>query len=255
MPQQAPSVQLWSIRDPFGEDMNGSLAKLAEIGFTRVEPFGHGDFSDGGFFDELAAALKANKLSAPTIHFQMYGKDLEPFFGAAKKLGVQTIIDPMIDPELWKTRASVIEVANAVSAIADEAEKHGLKIGYHNHHFEFLNIIDGVAAYDIFVEHISPKVVLELDTYWATVGGANAVEVLQRLGDRVVAIHVKDGKLGLEYPEIVEHQLPAGTGEVPVAAILAAAPNAIPVVEFDKFNGEIFAAVAQSLAFVNGHRA
>ena len=139
--------------------MNAALAKLAEIGFTRVEPFGHGDFSDGGFFDDLAAGLKANGLTAPTIHFQMYGKDLEPFFGAAKKLGVETIIDPMIDPELWKTRESVIEVANAVSAIADEAAQHGLKIGYHNHHFEFNTIIDGVPAYDIFVEHISPKVV------------------------------------------------------------------------------------------------
>ncbi|MEY2945932.1 MAG: hypothetical protein RL243_692, partial [Actinomycetota bacterium] len=99
-------------------------------------------------------------------------------------------------------------------------------------------------------------VVLEVDTYWTEVGGVNAADYLRKHADRIVAIHVKDGKLGLELPEIVEHQVPAGTGDVPVAAILAAAPQAIPVVEFDKFNGgDLFAAVAQSLAFINGNRA
>lgn len=258
MSKQAPSVQLWSIREPFGADMNASLARLAQMGFTQVEPFGHGDFSDGGFFDELAAALKANNLTAPTMHFQVYGKELAPFFGAAKKLGVQTIIDPMIDPELWKTRESVVELAKAVTAIADEAAKHGFKFGYHNHAFEFETKIDGTSAWTIFVENLGDNVVIELDTYWAHIGGADAVEEINKLGNRLVAIHVKDGKRvpGLTFPDIAKHQVPAGQGEVPVAAIIKAAQNAIPVVEFDFYEGgDIFDGVEASLKFVNEVRA
>lgn len=255
MSKQAPSVQLWSVRDAIAESLTGAIAQVAAAGFTQVEPYGHGDFSDGGFFDELAAALKANNLTAPTVHFQMYGKDLAPFFGAAKKLGVKTVIDPMIDPEQWKTRESVVAVAQAVNEIAEKAALEGLQIGYHNHAFEFENKIDGQTAYDVFVENLSDKVVLELDTYWATVGGVDAAALLQQLGDRVVAIHVKDGKLGKPFPEVVEDQVPAGHGEVPVAAILKSAPNAIPVVEFDKYNGgDIFAAIKTSREFVEANR-
>ncbi|MEN9989196.1 MAG: hypothetical protein RL508_175 [Actinomycetota bacterium] len=255
MPQQAPSVQLWSIRDAIAESLSGAIAKVAAAGFTQVEPYGHGDFSDGGFYDDLAAALKANNLAAPTMHFQVYGKDLEPFFGAAKKLGVKTIIDPMIDPELWKTRESVVALAHAVNEIAVKAAEAGFGFGYHNHAFEFETKIDGVSAYDIFVENLSDDVVLEVDTFWAEVGGVNAAELLKKLGDRVIAIHVKDGKLGLPFPEVVEFQLPAGEGDVPVANILKAAPNAIPVVEFDKYNGgDIFPAITTSLKFIQDNR-
>lgn len=251
MPQQAPSVQLWSIRDAIAESLPGAIAQVAAAGFTQVEPYGHGDFSDGGFYDDLAAALKENNLSAPTMHFQVYGKDLAPFFGAAKKLGVKTIIDPMIDPELWKTRESVEALAHSVNEIAAKAAEAGFCFGYHNHHFEFLTKIDGVSAYDIFVENLNDDVLLELDTYWAEVGGVSAPEQLKKLGDRVIAIHVKDGT----HDGDVEKQVPAGTGEMPIAEILAAAPNAIPVVEFDRFvGGDIFAAITTSLKFIQDNR-
>ena len=41
----ALSIQLYSIRDAVAADLPGALARLAEIGFTRVEPF---DLSDPG---------------------------------------------------------------------------------------------------------------------------------------------------------------------------------------------------------------
>jgi hypothetical protein len=37
---------------------------------------------------------------------------------------------------------------------------------------------------------------------------------------------------------------------VPVAEVLAAAPDALRVVEFDRYDGDIFAGLAASLAFL-----
>jgi sugar phosphate isomerase/epimerase len=66
-----------------------------------------------------------------------------------------------------------------------------------------------------------------------------------------VAIHVKDGtKDGNR-----ENQVPAGTGEIPIKEILAAAPHALPVVEFDFYTkGEIFEGITQSLAYIEENR-
>ena len=87
---------------------------------------------------------------------------------------------------------------------------------------------------------------LEVDTYWAQVGGADTPALLAALGDRVRLVHVKDGTLDGD----IDTQQPAGSGEVDVAAILAAAPRAVRVIEFDAYDGDVFAGIAQSLAWL-----
>jgi sugar phosphate isomerase/epimerase len=78
--------------------------------------------------------------------------------------------------------------------------------------------------------------------------------LLRRLGDRVHAVHVKDGPLrpGISARQLPTDQQPAGHGDVPLAAALAAADNlALAVVEFDHYEGDIFDGVAESFAFLS----
>jgi hypothetical protein len=62
-------------------------------------------------------------------------------------------------------------------------------------------------------------------------------------------IHVKDGPLDGD----TSAQVPAGSGEVDVVGVLAAAPGAIRVIEFDTYAGDVFAGIAQSLAWLTEH--
>jgi sugar phosphate isomerase/epimerase len=75
----------------------------------------------------------------------------------------------------------------------------------------------------------------------------SAPDFLKKNGSRVIALHIKDGYRSGK----VEEQVPAGRGEMPIPEILSAAPHAIPVIEFDKYSGEIFAGVTESLGYVN----
>jgi hypothetical protein len=77
------SVQLYSVRAPLDADFFGSLARLREIGFTRVEPFGLLDHAG-----ELKNGLAANGLAAPTTHQSMAGGDLDRIFTVAADLGI-----------------------------------------------------------------------------------------------------------------------------------------------------------------------
>jgi sugar phosphate isomerase/epimerase len=125
---------------------------------------------------------------------------------------------------------------------------HGIQVGYHNHWFELEAVFDGRTALEWLADDLDDGVVLEVDTYWAAAGGQDVPALLGRLGDRVRFLHLKDGPL-----EPREPQVALGRGVMPVRAILDAAPSCeLAVVELDSFDGDMFTALADSVAFLAG---
>lgn len=258
-----PSVQLYTVRDAISADLQGAIARIAEIGFRQVEPYAFVERAD-----EFERAFAAAGVTAPSGHAPVIDSD-EPArtFDAAAQLGIGTVIDPFIPSDRWQTADDAARIADRVNELQTLAAASGLRFGYHNHQWEFTNQVDGRSIYELFVERLSPDVALELDTYWSTVGGADTPELLRRLGDRVQFLHVKDGPISGtiattlpssesaltvsdELTAAFKDQLPAGSGDVGVAAILAAAPHALRVVEFDGYAGDVFEGIAASFAWL-----
>jgi sugar phosphate isomerase/epimerase len=255
------SVQLYSVRDELAADLDGTLGRLASLGFRQVEAF---DFVRR--VPELAAAFARHGLSSPTAHAPLLAHALageggteapapDRILEAAAELGVSVVIDPMVAPAHWSSTDAVARVADAINAAAEAAAAHGLTVGYHNHSQEFHHSFDGVTAYETFVARLDPAVVLELDAYWAQVGRQDVPALLGRLGSRVTALHVKDGAVDVD-PFLTEGpvdlgQVPAGTGAVPLDEVLAAATGLeYAVVEYDAYAGDIFEGIAATAAFL-----
>ncbi|HXD60423.1 MAG TPA: sugar phosphate isomerase/epimerase [Lacisediminihabitans sp.] len=234
------SVQLYTVREDLTDDLPGTIARLAEIGFTRVEPF---NFTA---FEGLGDALKANGMTAPTTHIHFIGEDATEIFAAARELGIRTLIDPHVPAERWQSAESITETAAQLNEAAARAGEYGLQLGYHNHAHELESVIDGTTALELFASQLDPRVVLEVDTYWAAVGGVDPVALLGRLGDRVAALHVKDGPATKE----TKDQVAVGSGSLPIRAIIEAAPSALRVIELDDSRGDRFTAVADSFAYL-----
>lgn len=247
--------------------MSGSLARLAEAGFAHVEAF---DFVSRP--TEIRAALDAAGLTSPTGHAPLLSDELwtpdgsiptpapEVVFEAAATVGMQTVIDPFVARERWLTEDGVADVAERLNAAADVAAGFGLRVGYHNHAQEFVASFDGVTAYERLVSLLDERVTLELDLFWALTGGQDVPALVERLGDRLIAVHIKDGTVPAENPwaegtpdfaSTSLDQRHAGTGDVPlVAALEAATALEYAVVEYDHAPGDVFADVAASLAFL-----
>lgn len=239
------SVQLYSVRDAVAENLQSAVDRLAEIGFMTVEPYGFATRPA-----EFAAALSSAGLTAPSGHAAVIADDdPDAIFAAAVEVGIETVIDPHAPDPSWATTDAVAALAERVNELAAKAATHGLRFGYHNHNWELSTVFDGTTALELFESQLDPAVVLEVDTYWAEVGGVDAAALLTRLGDRVQLIHVKDGpREGGK-----ELQSPAGTGEMPIPAILAAAPQARRVIEFDVYAGDVFEGIAESFAWVTAN--
>lgn len=239
-------LQLYTVRDALAADPSGTLRRVADLGLRTVEPF---DLVAA--VDRLVEPMADLGLAAPTSHVSFVDGGLDAALAAAERLGVRTIIEPYVPEERWTSREDVETIAGALGDAARRAADRGIAVGYHNHWWELERHVDGVPALEVLADRLDAAVVLELDTYWCAVGGADPVEMLRRLGERVVATHVKDGPISRDNAS----QLPAGAGRMPIPEILAAAPAARPVLEFDAYAGDLFDGISQAIAFVRRHGA
>lgn len=235
------SVQLYSVREAFAADPEATLRRLSGIGFTHVEPFAVADHAE-----ILRPLLAEHGLTPSSAHTSLLGAD-DParVIATASALGVSTVIEPMWDPKHWEHVADIEATAERLNDLAPIAAEHGVRIGYHNHDFEARPVFDGRCGLEVLDDHLDPRVVLELDTFWAAVGGTDPVQLLRSLGGRVRLVHLKDGPLTGN----VRDQQPLGRGAMDVPAILAAADRIeTGVIEFDDHDGDIFAAIEASHA-------
>ncbi len=254
------SLQLYTLRHEIEKDFSGSIARAAKIGFSQVEPW---NFVARAA--EYAKVFSDNGITAPSAHAHLVGVARKETFEAASKLGIKTIIEPMVDQSGWLSVEQIAHTAEEMNRAADEAVEYGLRVGYHNHAWEIANKVEGQSALEYFESILEEKVILEVDAYWVHAGGLHVPDLLARLGKRVQYLHIKDGKNvrgsentfnergELEASQTdTREQVPAGKGEVPIADVLATAPHALPIVEFDEYRGDIFEGIETSLHCVKG---
>jgi sugar phosphate isomerase/epimerase len=237
------SVQLYSARDHMAEDRDGTMRRIAALGYRAVEPYDPAD--DPGGLRRLADELG---LTVSGVHAGglVREPDPGPVLEAIAELGTRAAIVPAgIAREDFATRDGIARAADLLNGLSERAAGYGLQLGYHNHWWEIEPRLDGAHALEVLAEQLSPDVFLEVDTYWAAVGGADVPALLTRLGNRVEALHVKDGPVVMGEPHTA-----VGAGAMPVPAILAARPGAWRVVELDRCATDVFEALADSLAYL-----
>jgi sugar phosphate isomerase/epimerase len=235
------AVQLYTVREQLATDRAGVLKRIAGYGYGAVEPFGIVHDPQG-----LRADLDAAGLSVSSAHSAPLGADAGAVIDAARVLGAQTVIVPFLPPPRFADADGVRGVAAELNEAAARLAGEGLRLGYHNHDFELSSLIGGTPALEVLADQLDEAVLLEVDTYWAAVGGQDVVALLGRLGDRVQYLHVKDGPV----VNREDFMTAVGSGRMPVAEILAASPSTWHVVELDRCATDMMTAVGDSLAWL-----
>jgi sugar phosphate isomerase/epimerase len=236
------SVQLYTVRDVLAQDRDGVLRQIAQAGYDAVEPFQPTEDPEG-----LRKILDDLGLTVSGVHArQVLTEEADEVFAAAKVLGTDLVIIPVGLPmEEFSTRQGLQRMAERINEISARAAGHGLRLGYHNHEWELAAIVEGRHGLEVLADLLAPEVFLEVDTYWAAVGGADVPALLRRLSKRVLALHVKDGPLVRGEPNVA-----VGRGLMPVPEVLAAAPEALRVVEMDACATDIVQALAESRTYL-----
>ena len=195
----------------------------------------------------LRADLAAAGLSVCSVHAAPAGEQAEAVAAAVRAARRGHDHRPVPARRRFADAGAVGAVAGELNEMARRAAEHGLRLGYHNHDFELSSLIGGTPALEVLADALDDGVILEVDTYWAAVGGQDVPALLGRLGERVRYLHVKDG------PAVNrdDSMTAVGAGRMPVAEILAACPSAEwHVVELDRCATDMMTAVGDSLAWL-----
>jgi sugar phosphate isomerase/epimerase len=196
-------VQLYTVRFAMKQDFEGSLAKVAAIGYKEAELAEFAQAADGTvtYFGrspaEMRAALDRHGLTSPSTHVKYSSLSPENFpkvIEASHVLGNEYIVMPWIEetdrkqPDIWKKASAVFNRAG------EACKKAGIQFAYHNHWFEFLPV-NGKRPYDLLLEGTDPKLVkMEMDVCWITVAGGDPLAYFDRYPGRFPLVHAKDTK-------------------------------------------------------------
>ncbi len=215
-------VQLYTVRSLMAEDVAATLAAVAAIGYSEVEFAGYFDHTP----DEIRGMLGANGLTAPATHVgldQVRGDALEASIESAQAIGHGWLVVPSL-PESLRTADGYREVAGILNEAGAAAAFAGIRVGYHNHAFEFEPVGEdpaGPTGYSVLVDNLDPALVdLEIDLHWSAVGGADALALFEAYPGRFPLCHVKglsaDGRMvdvgagEIDWAGIFEHSDHAG---------------------------------------------
>jgi sugar phosphate isomerase/epimerase len=185
-------LQLYTVRDLMKRDFDGTLAKVAAIGYKEVEFAGYFDHSP----KDVRAAVDRRGLTAPSAHidYKSLGEKFPEVIEAAKVVGHEYLVNPWIEEEIRKQPDGWKHAAETFNRAGEACKKAGIQFAYHNHWFEFLPV-NGKLPYDLLLTECDPNLVkMELDLCWITVGGQDPLKYFDRYPGRFPLVHVKDVK-------------------------------------------------------------
>jgi sugar phosphate isomerase/epimerase len=197
-------VSLYSVAKEMQKDYLGTLEKVAEIGYKYIE-FANHSFGSG-FKGEASPVKLKNRLdecglTPVSSHIWPIPNSWDETIDYYSQVGIQYLVVPM---GYMATYDDVMKMAELCNNVGKKCRENGMGLCYHNHYQEFLKI-NGKYVIDLLMENTDPQYVYsELDTYWTMRGGANPVEVIEKLGDRCKLLHQKDLPEGVSPVNVFE---------------------------------------------------
>lgn len=165
-------VQLYTVRDLMKDDFEGTIAKVAQIGYHEAEFAGYFDHAP----KEIRAILERNGLTAPSEHvgYDILEKKWPETLEAAHIVGHNYIVCPSV-PSVFRNQADGWKrIGEEFNKFGEASQTAGIQFAYHNHTFEFepSEILGGKLPYDVLLAETDPKLVkMEMDLCWITVAG------------------------------------------------------------------------------------
>lgn len=186
-------IQLYTIREQVNDDLQGSLRKLAQIGYSTIETAGYNNRKFYNYSPTDFKGLVANfGLTAMSSHSSLSPDTIGQAVDDTREAGMRYLVQPSLPAEKRKTADDYHQVAEELNKMGEVCSKAGITLAYHNHAFEFEKI-DGQLPYDILLEETEPGLVtMQLDTYWMVYGGYDPVEYFRNFPGRFKLWHVKD---------------------------------------------------------------
>jgi sugar phosphate isomerase/epimerase len=185
------AVQLYSVRTECEKDFPATIKAVADMGFEGVE--------FAGYFNHQAAELRGllddNGLKCAGTHTQLntlMGDELPKTLEYNQTLGNKNIIVPWLAEDMRDSKEAWLKTVDLFNELNEKVKPHGMRMGYHNHTFEFQPLEDGQTPWDLIFSNTPKEFIMQIDTCNAMMGGADPLVYLKKYPGRAISIHLKE---------------------------------------------------------------
>ncbi len=226
-------LQLYSVREDLKKNPLVTLKDIAKIGYDYVEGYGYTNRKWQGAHDlvQMKSMLSESGLKMPSAHFVLKTTDydvakkdftdnLKQTVEDALAVGQKYFVSSWIVDEDKKDLNAFKKLCEVYNKTGEYFAKNGLKLGYHNHDFEF-HPFEGSTIMDIMLKEVDAKnLAMEFDMGWVVYANNNPVDWFNRYPHRFELSHLKDGnKPGT--PKTAFKSVVIGKGDVDFKSIIA----------------------------------
>jgi len=251
--KETPGVVSFTFRADFSKDVAGTLDYIKEMGIRNIE------FSNlfGKSAEEMRALLDARGMVCTSygVYYDALTNKTEKVIQEAKTLGAEFVRVGMIPHKGEFTVQQADAAIKDFNRVGKLLKENGLEFCYHNHGYDFTPY-EKSTLYDYLIQNTNPDYVsYELDILWVHQFGQDPMAYLKRYPSRFKLMHVKDLKkgvpVGLDVKTSPENDVPLGSGQINVKAILKKArKSAIKYYYLEDENSNSKAQVPLSLTYV-----
>lgn len=198
-------VQLYSVREDMRKDPLGTLKAVAEMGYKNVE---HANYVNRKFYgysaaefkkllDDLGMKMPSGHTVMGASHWDASKKDFTDSWKYtiedAAIVGQELVISPSLESGLRKSKDDLLRFMEVFNKCGELCKKSGMRFGYHNHDFEFTQMMGEETMYEVMLNNTDPFMVtqqFDMGNLYGT--GADALAIVKKYPGRFVSMHVKD---------------------------------------------------------------
>lgn len=214
---QEVGLQLYSLRHEFPKDVEGTLAKIKEMGIRQIE--------GGGTYEmkrqDFKALLDKYGLQTASMGFgyDRYRNDIAGIIEDTRFMGASYVMVSWIPHK--GDNFTIEETKKAAQDFNNWGQKlkaAGIQFCYHIHGYEFRPYENGT-LFDYLVKNTTPEYVsFEMDVFWVAHPGQDPLKLLKKYPNRFSMMHLKDMKKGVK-GDLTGHapdewNVPIGTGQI-----------------------------------------
>ena len=251
-----PGMVSYTYRNSFQKDVAATLDTIRRMGITNIEfsnLFGKSAVELRKLLDERGLRCTSFGVQYPDIinNIKEVGKN-------AQTLGASFVRVAWIPHDANKgftidDAKKAVEDFNTAGKILKE--EFDLTFCYHNHGYEFTPY-NNQTLLDYMMANTKPEYVsFEMDILWTFHGGGDAVQLLNKHGNRFKLMHLKDLKKGVKGDltgrTSVDNDVALGTGQINLSAIIQAAKkSSIEHYYIEDESNNVNVQVPQSIAYL-----
>jgi len=247
-------IQIYTIREQLAADLEGSMKRLAEIGYNSIEAAGFANA--GGSYQfygkspkEYSKMLSDLGMKLMSSHTTFEMETADAVCAAHAEAGCKYVVYPFLPEQLRQNIDGYKATGEMLTKMGAAAKKNGLQFAYHNHAFEYTEMEGQIPMEVMMANSDADLVKYELDIYWIEKAGKDAVAYFDKYPGRFELWHVKDMDTTEE-----KFFAPVGTGSINWEKIFAAKEKAGMkhwFVEQDRTKGDVWEDITKSYNFVN----